>query len=171
MIDYDLLYQTLIAKVNEGITVLQKTDIGDKVYEQTLSDLVTTAKLVKTFGDIVPQQEQPREGIKNGDTYVSFDGSSKGNKIVIFTSNGCSYCEAMKPVYLPFLENTNLIVENINISDETYKDFIKDLGIHGVPTYLLVKDSTVLHRFEGYDVKGTPEENLNRLNKLLNKYF
>ena len=69
----------------------------------------------------------------------------------------------MKPVYLPYLKNTDLIVENINISDEKYRDFIEPLGIHGVPTFLLVDDDKVKHRFEGYDRNATSEKNLDRL--------
>ena len=170
MINYDWLYQVLESKVNEGIEILEKKKVGESNYEQTLSDLITTANLVKTFGELVPKPEKEK-GIKEGDTYVSFNGDKQGKKIVIFTSNDCSYCEAMKPVYLPYLKNTDLIVENINISEEKYKDFIEHLGIHGVPTFLLVEDAEVKHRFEGYDKNATSEKNLERLVELIKTYL
>lgn len=173
MIDYNLLYATLEAKANEGIKVLEKKNVGDSNYQQTLSDLLTTVKVVKTFEDLLPKksEEEIKEGVKSGDEYISFNGDKEGNKIVIFTMDGCSHCEAMKPVYLPYLKNTDLIVENINISEEKYRDFIEPLGVHGAPTYFLVKDNILVHRFEGYGNNNSPEENLERLTDLIKTYL
>lgn len=171
-IDYNLFYQTLEDKVQQGLEELSKLDVADRDYQMILSNIVTTANLVKNFADVVPaNMGGTPTGIKVGDKYESYSGDTVQDKIVIFTSEGCSYCKAMKPVYLPALREAGVYVEDINISEEKAGEFSRELGITGVPAYLIVKDGVVTHRFEGFDTAKTSKENVKDLMTLLEKHL
>jgi thiol-disulfide isomerase/thioredoxin len=171
-IDYNLLHQTLEDKVQNGIVELNKIDVGHRDYQMIVSNIVTTANLIKNFADIVPAAfGGTPEGIKVGDKYESITGDINKDKIVLFTSDTCSFCDAMKPVYIPALKKSNYDYELINISDDKNAEFSKKLGIRGVPAYIIVKDNIVKHRFEGFNSSLSEKENVENLMNLLKEHL
>jgi thiol-disulfide isomerase/thioredoxin len=171
-IDYNLFYQTLEEKVQNGLNELNRIDVSHRDYQMILSNIVTTANLVKNFADVVPSSlGGSPEGIKVGDKYESITDDNNSDKIVIFVSDTCSFCAAMKPVYLPALDDSDYHYELINISQEKNAEFSQKLGIRGVPAYLIVKDNVVKHRFEGFDTSKTGSENVKELMNLLKTHI
>ncbi len=171
-INYNEFYQVLEMQVSEGVKLLSKINITHAKYSEMLSNLVTTANLVKTFGEIVPTSYGNKpQGIKEGDVYTSLDGSMSERKVVVFYSDSCSFCNLMKPVYLPYFKDSDVQLEEINTSDENSSKFAAAVGIEGIPAYLLVKDGVVKYRFEGFNNELTKEEHYSMLEDLLSKYL
>jgi thiol-disulfide isomerase/thioredoxin len=171
-IDYNLFFQTLEDKVQKGIEELNKIDVGHRDYQMIISNIVTTANLVKNFAEVVPAaMGGTATGVKAGDEYKSINGNNEKDKIVIFISDTCSFCTAMKPVYIPALEKSHYKYEVINISNDKNAEFSKKLGITGVPAYLIVKDNIVKHRFEGFDSSLTEKKNREDLMDLLKEHL
>lgn len=171
-VNYQGLYEKIESKIEEGVQKLDKIDITDKEYDMILNNLVTTVKLIKNFDELMPgnnggQQRQQVEGIKIGDSYEGLDGSSNKRKMVIFTSEGCSFCQKMKPVYMPYLESTDVTIEHIVLHDEETQSFAQKLGINGIPAYLFVKDGKVTHRYEGFDTSKSNERHIEELKELI----
>lgn len=175
-IDYDKLFKRLEEKVEEGIALLPKATIGQKEYKDLIEDIVDTISLVKNFDRIGEDDEQEEqqdntqpneEQVEVGDRYYSLDGSSDDRKVVIFSSDSCTFCNLMKPVYLPALEEANVPVEHISLDEQEGNEFAMSLGITGIPAYLFVKKGVVTHKFQGYDAQVPDEKNkVNLLNKI-----
>jgi thiol-disulfide isomerase/thioredoxin len=171
-VDYSLFFQTLEDKVQNGLEELKRIDVSHRDYQMIISNIVTTANLVRNFADIVPaNMGGSATGIKAGDTYKSISGNTDKDKIVIFISDTCSYCSEMKPVYIPALEKSHYKYEVINISNDKNAEFARTLGITGVPGYLIVKDNVVKHRFEGFDTTLTERKNAEDLMNLLKEHL
>lgn len=177
-IDYDKLFKRLEEKVEEGIALLPRATIGQKEYKDLIQDIVDTISLVKNFDRIGEADDQPLEPgqpnskqIKVGDKYQSFDGSPDDRKVVIFSSDGCSFCNLMKPVYLPALEKANVPVEHISLDEQASNEFAMSLGITGIPAYLFVKNGVVTYKFEGYDTNLTDLQNEINLMNTVEKFL
>lgn len=177
-IDYDKLFKRLEEKVEEGIALLPRAVIGQPDYKQLIEDIVDTISLVKNFDRIGEDPDLQANGakpnpnqIKIGDKYKSLDGSPDDRKIVIFSSEGCSFCNQMKPVYLPTLEEANVPVEHVSLDEQAGNEFAMSLGITGIPAYLLVKNGVVTYKFEGYDTHLTEVQNKINLLNTVEKYL
>ena len=171
------LYKTLEEKVIEGIALLPKTTIGEPEYKALLEDIVETISLIKNFdtiGEIEEKQtqEEPKvKEIQTGDNYMSLDGSPDDRKVVMFVSDGCSFCNLAKPVYLPLLEEAKVPVEIVSLDEQEGNEFAKALGIQGIPAFLMVKDSKVTHKFVGYDTKVSDEKNAENLLRNIKRFL
>ena len=70
------------------------------------------------------------------------------NKLVIYTSNTCAYCEMAKE----YFKNKGLEYEERNISNPEHRKFLMKLGVRGVPT-IMVGDKHVV----GFDQEQVDE--------------
>lgn len=177
-IDYDKLYKRLEEKVEEGIALLPRAVIGEDGYRQLLDDLVETISLVKNFDTIGEEEKEelePMQGngktIQVGDPYMSLDGSSDDRKIVMFSSDGCTFCNLAKPVYLPALAQAGVPVEIVSLDEQEGNEFAQRLGIQGIPAFLMVKDGRVTNAFQGYDTKITDEQNKKNLLNAVERFL
>lgn len=179
-IDYEKLFKRLEEKVEEGIALLPRAVIGQPEYKQLIEDIVDTISLVKNFDrigedeDAPEQQQQPGpnpDQVEVGDKYMSLDGSQDDRKIVIFSSDDCSFCNAMKPVYLPTLKEANVPIEHISLDEKEGNDFAMSLGITGIPAYLFIKNGVVTHKFQGYETKLSETQNRIDLLRKVERYL
>jgi thiol-disulfide isomerase/thioredoxin len=169
------LFKTLEEKVVEGIALLPRTTIGEPDYRTLLEDIVETIGLIKNFDKIGEEEvegkesketEQPKE-IEVGQNYMSLDGSQDDRKVVMFVSDGCSFCNLAKPVYTPALEKAGVPIEIVSLDEKEGNEFAQSLGIQGIPFFLMVKDSKITYKFRGYDTQLSDDLNVkNLLNKV-----
>lgn len=168
--DLDKLYKRLEEKVEEGIALLPRATIGEPQYKALLTDILDTLQVLEDF----EKGEQPKtksEGIQAGDDYMSLDGSQDDRKLVFFSSDGCSFCNIAKPVYLPLLKSMKVPVEMVSLDEKEGNEFAQGLGVSGIPTFLLVKNGKVTYRFQGYDTQLTEEQNITNLKNTIQRYL
>jgi thiol-disulfide isomerase/thioredoxin len=168
--DLDKLYKRLEEKVEEGIALLPRATIGEPQYKALLNDILDTLQVLEDF----EKGEQPKtkgEGIQAGDDYMSLDGSQDDRKLVFFSSDGCSFCNLAKPVYLPLLKSMKVPVEMVSLDEKEGNEFAQSLGVSGIPTFLLVKNGKVTYRFQGYDTQLTEEQNITNLKNTIQRYL
>jgi thiol-disulfide isomerase/thioredoxin len=177
-IDYDKLYKRLEEKVEEGIALLPRATIGEEGYRQLLEDIVETISLIKNFDSIGQEDNQELESMQGdaktiqiGDPYMSLDGSSDDRKVVMFSSDGCTFCNLAKPVYLPALAKAGVPVEIVSLDEQEGNEFAQRLGIQGIPAFLFVKDGIVTNAFQGYDTKITDEQNKKNLLNAVERFL
>jgi thiol-disulfide isomerase/thioredoxin len=167
--DLEKLFKRLEEKIVEGVALLPKTTIGEPEYRTLLEDIVETISVLKEFSN---EEEAPKvKEIQIGDNYMSLDGSSDDRKVVFFGSDGCSFCNLAKPVYLPALKDAGVPVEYISLDEQEGNEFSQALGVQGIPAFLMVKNGRVAHKFVGYDTKLSDEVNVENLLKNVKKFL
>lgn len=168
--DLEKLFKRLEEKIVEGVALLPKTTIGEPEYRTLLEDIVETISVLKEFSN--KEEEAPKaKEIQIGDNYMSLDGSSDDRKVVFFGSDGCSFCNLAKPVYLPALKDAGVPVEYISLDEQEGNEFSQALGVQGIPAFLMVKNGRVAHKFVGYDTKLSDEVNVENLLKNVKKFL
>jgi thiol-disulfide isomerase/thioredoxin len=168
--DLEKLFKRLEEKIVEGVALLPKTTIGEPEYRTLLEDIVETISVLKEFSN--EEEEAPKvKEIQIGDNYMSLDGSSDDRKVVFFGSDGCSFCNLAKPVYLPALKDAGVPVEYISLDEQEGNEFSQALGVQGIPAFLMVKNGRVAHKFVGYDTKLSDEVNVENLLKNVKRFL
>jgi thioredoxin 1 len=163
------LFKRLEEKIVEGVALLPKTTIGEPEYRTLLEDIVETISVLKEFSN---EEEAPKvKEIQIGDNYMSLDGSSDDRKVVFFGSDGCSFCNLAKPVYLSALKDAGVPVEYVSLDEQEGNEFSQALGVQGIPAFLMVKNGRVAHKFVGYDTKLSDEVNVENLLKNVKRFL
>ncbi len=88
-----------------------------------------------------------------------YDESFKnGDKLVVFTKEGCPYCEEAKKklmtIQIPDELVENLPKEIVDISIDECNNFADEFDIKVVPTFVRLVNGKEYGRAEGYDEEG-----------------
>jgi len=81
-----------------------------------------------------------------------------GDKLVIFISEGCPYCEEAKKKLME-MEIPEKMIENmpnevVEISISECSDVVNKYEIEGTPTFMRIVDGKIVGRVDGLDEEG-----------------
>lgn len=83
------------------------------------------------------------------------DSFKKGDKLVVFTKEGCPYCEEAKrklmTIQIPEDLIDNIPNEIVDISLDECNNFAEEYDIKAVPTFIRMVNGKEVARAEGYD--------------------
>jgi len=75
-------------------------------------------------------------------------GSLKEDFIYVY-SESCSACDVYSPILAKAMKETENEIYKMDYLNEENKSFLEQNNIYNVPTILVVKDGTIVNRFEG----------------------
>ncbi len=79
-------------------------------------------------------------------------------EIKAITADWCGPCKMMKPIVAEICEEQGHVLTVIDVDAEP--DLCQSLGIRGVPTFIVYKDSVEVKRIVGASTKGSFEATL-----------
>jgi thioredoxin 1 len=83
-------------------------------------------------------------------------------KVIKFSATWCGPCKALSPVLNEVKgEHPNVMFEDVDVDQN--KDYAMQLGISSVPTVIVMKNGSEVHRFSGVKPK-------NVINSIINQY-
>jgi thioredoxin 1 len=68
-------------------------------------------------------------------------------RVICFYQPGCMGCMEQTPINTEVAKALNIIIEEIDAIKNQH--FIKEFGLKVTPTIIILRDATVLERFEG----------------------
>jgi thioredoxin 1 len=68
-------------------------------------------------------------------------------RVICFYQPGCMGCMEQTPINTEIAKALNIIIEEIDAIKNQH--FIKEFGLKVTPTIIILRDATVLERFEG----------------------
>lgn len=81
--------------------------------------------------------------------------------LIYFSAPWCGPCKMMKPIIENFVKNNSTKINLINVDVDSNPVLARQNNINSVPTFLVVRNNTLVNRFNGMI-------NLNVLNSILN---
>ena len=69
-------------------------------------------------------------------------------RVICFYQPGCMGCMEQTPINTEVAKALNIIIEEIDAIKNQH--FIKEFGLKVTPTIIILRDATVLERFEGF---------------------
>jgi thioredoxin-like negative regulator of GroEL len=80
-----------------------------------------------------------------------FTVSRLNRELVLFSMNGCSHCEDLKPTWDLLYNNygNNNYIEIKQIVAQEHPDLVKQYGVTGFPTILALHNGQILKKYDG----------------------
>lgn len=89
------------------------------------------------------------------------------NKIVLFYSNGCEPCNALRPVLETMLEEKEIHLEQICVDTPAGAKHAEKHAVTGWPMVYAIQDDIIVAEMMGADPNGTAEQHKERIEKEL----
>ncbi len=124
-----------------------------KGYKGYVTNKTYTEKGIKTYQNI--KYDEYKKKIENKETFLLF-----------VWQEGCTHCEAFKPIFNNVIKKMDLKVYGIDLkglSEDEYKVFKNKTFVTGTPSLVLFEDGKYIDKFVG---NKTEEELLEFLNEM-----
>lgn len=185
-VNYSELREILERKANKAIGYLDELkcfvpefrEVLDSVLyiSETLKDLnfldtectdcKKRKKIEKELSD-EPMRIKGWEDIVKDFNYIKLDEAPDQDRIVLFHSNSCVYCNYLKPILEMFAKLNNIHLEIIDIDTEQGNLQAEKYGIQSWPTVFAVKDNVIVNLIIG----ANPELSTQKTMDLLKGYI
>jgi thioredoxin-like negative regulator of GroEL len=93
------------------------------------------------------------------------------NKVVLFYSDYCEPCKALRPILEKVLEEKGIYLEKVCVDNQAGAKHAEAHEVRGWPTVYAIKDDIIIAEMMGSDPNGTEEQHRKRFEEALLSKF